>query len=159
MTNRDEAGRGSVEPDQPAVRPSVARLLVVSAVLVLALLTGQSLFAPLVLGWQRAEELLALEDHLATLRQEERHLREDIAYRKTEAGRKLAALETVRVTDPGARLIELVPAEPETDGEAEPTVQARMKAWREEGRTFVYSKWRVLALYALGRRLPPPEPD
>ena len=158
MTNRDHAGWGSLEPDQPAVRPSVRRLLVVSAVLVLALLTGQSLVAPLILGWQRAEELLALEDHLGALRQEERRLREDVAYRKTEAGRKLAALEAVKVTDPGARLIELVPADPETDAEAEPTVQARMKAWREEGRTFVYSKWRVLALYLLDRRLPPPEP-
>ncbi len=141
--------------------PSTRRLLIIGVILVLALLTGQSLLAPLVLGWERANELVALEDRVEALNQEKRDLAEDIDYRKTEGGQRLAALETMGATDPGAHEVELEPAETAaTDPAAQPLAD-RMKAWREPSRTSLYQRWRVMSLYLFDQRHPatPPSQD
>jgi len=119
---------------------------------------GQSLLAPLAVGWYRAEEALAHQDELAQLRRQHVALREEIAYRKTRAGQALTAAEVLVMTYPHGRVVELVPRTQAEPAAEPPTLGERVKGWREKGRTCLYCKWRVLNLFLLNRRLPPERP-
>lgn len=159
MTHRRRRSESPPEPntDSPATRPVILRRLLLYAGLVLALLTGQSAIAPLLIGWSRAEDLIALDDRMAALCKEQERLERDIEYRKTEAGKKLAALETVKATDAGGRLIELTPKAPDIDADPKPSLGRHIEGLRKKGHAAFYRKWRVLSLYLLDRRLPPLE--
>ncbi len=141
------------------MHPSTRRALVLSVVLVLTVLTAQSLISPLVLGWHRADELIELEDHRVSLAEEAQALVADIEYRKTDGGKKLAALETMGATDPGGHELEVTPAEAPKIALEDQAFAERMKAWRGKSRISLYQDWRVMSLYLFDQRHPAELPD
>ncbi|MBM3472997.1 MAG: hypothetical protein FJX75_07020 [Armatimonadetes bacterium] len=131
------------------------RLLFLCTLAVLSLLMGQSLLAPLAVGWRRAEKTLALQDELADLQRQHVVVREEIEYRKTPAGQALTAAEVLAMTYPHGRVVDLVPRSDDAKPVAPSSLGERVKGWREKGRTCLRCKWRVLNLLLLDRRLPP----
>jgi len=136
-------------------RPPLRRLLFLCTIAVLSLLMGQSLLAPLAVGWRRAEKALALEDELADLQRQHVVVREEIEYRKTPAGQALTAAEVLAMTYPHGRIVDLAPKSENAKPAPPPSLGERVKGWREKGRICLSCKWRVLNRLLLGRRLPP----
>jgi hypothetical protein len=131
------------------------RLLLLCTIGVLSLLMGQSLLAPLAVGWRRAEKTLALQDELADLQRQHVIVREEIEYRKTPAGQALTAAEVLAMTYPHGRVVDHAPRGEIAKPAAPPSLGERVKGWREKGRICLRCKWRVLNLLLLDRRLPP----
>ena len=136
-------------------RPPMRRLLFVCTIAVLTLLMGQSLMAPLAVGWRRAEKALELQDELADLKRQHAIVREEIEYRKTPAGQALTSAEVLAMTYPHGHIVELTPRSEDAKPAPPPSLGERVKGWREKGRTCLRCKWRVLNLLLLDRRLPP----
>lgn len=117
----------------------------------------QRMLSPLVVGWHRAEALLDAEDRLLALDERARWLQDEIAYKRTDGGRRLEAFEQKGVVRPGGRVARTVPQSFSSTAVPSRTLGQQVQAWREQGRVYLYSKWRVVALCLLDKRLPPPD--
>jgi hypothetical protein len=138
----------------PLNDPRVQGRLVVGVLGIASLLLLPRLLAPVAFGWQRAERMLEIEEELDYLRDRHEVLQEEIQYRKTPAGQALTATEVLMLTYPRARVVHLVPRTTAPQSVTSPTLGARVKGWREKGRTTLHHKWRVFNLLFLDRRLP-----
>ncbi len=116
----------------------------------------QRMLSPLVVGWHRAEALLNAEDRLLALDERAKWLQDEIAYKRTDGGRTLEAFEQRGVVKLGGHVVKAVPKSLSNTAVPPRTVGQRVQGWREEGRIYLYSKWRVVALCVLDKRLPPP---
>ncbi len=161
MTDRDAPRPGPVSrpaPDPSALpRLSLKRLLLIGGIVLLAAGTGGSLLCPFRIGWQRAAEVIAIEDHMASLSHEKDDLRQDLRYRQTSGGKALGASEEFELAQPGGRVVQLVPTAPEKQASPRPTLSDRAAALRKRAGLAFYVRWRIFARYLLDRRLPPPK--
>jgi hypothetical protein len=152
---RAKAAGGGPRRD-PLGRLSITRLLLTFGVLALTAVMTQRMLSPLVVGWRRAEALLAAEDQLLVLGKQARRLREEIAYKKTEGGRRLEAFEQKGVVRPGGRVVKTAPKRLAQPSAQPQTLGQQAQALREASRLHLYRKWRVLILCLFDKRLPPP---
>jgi len=153
---RRTAGSGG-EPAERLPRISLKRLLTIGGVVLLAAGTGGSMLCPFRVGWQRAAELVALEDRRAALEQEKARLSEELAYRQSAGGKALEASKQFEMGQPGGRVVELLPKAARAQPKPRPTLSERAEVLGQRASASLYCKWRVLVRYLLDRRLPPPK--
>jgi hypothetical protein len=162
MTGRDgryDAAHGKAEsggrPADRLPRLSLKRLLTIGGVVLLAAGTGGSMLCPFRVGWQRAAQLVALEDRCAALAQEKARLTKELAYRQTAGGKALEASRQFEMGRPGGRVVELLPKPAPARPKPRPTLSERAEALGERASGCAYGKWRVLVRYLFDKRLPP----
>jgi hypothetical protein len=135
----------------------VKRLLTIGGIVLLAAGTSGSLLCPFRIGWQRAAELIATEDHMGSLSREKEDLRQDLRYRQTSGGKALGASEEFELAERGGRVVQLVPTAPEKPAPSRPTLSDRAAALRQSAGLAFYVRWRIFTRYLFDRRLPPPK--
>lgn len=151
---RTRAASGGSRRD-PLGRLSITRLLLTCGALALAAVMTQRMLSPLVVGWRRAEALLEAEDRLLALDERAKWLQDEIAYKRTDNGRMLEAFEQQGVVRRGGHTVRTVPKSVSSTAGSPQTLAQQAQALREQGWAYLYSRWRVVALCVLDKRLPP----
>ncbi len=150
------AGSGGGPTDR-LPRISLKRLLTIGGVVLLAAGTGGSILCPFRVGWQRAAELVALEDRSTALKQEKAQLTEELDYRGSPGGKALEASRQFEMGEPGGRVVTLLPKPTPARPRPRPTLSDRAESLGQRASVCLYGKWRVLVRYLFDKRLPPPE--
>jgi len=153
---RRTVGWGGESPDR-LPRISLKRLLTIGGVVLVAAGTGGSMLCPFRVAWQRAAELVGLEDRCAALEQEKARLADELTYRQSPGGKALEASRQFEMGQPGGRVVELLPKPVPAQPKPRATLSERAEALGQRASGCLYSKWRVLVRYLFDKRLPPSE--
>ena len=143
-----------------SVNTRTAVAWVVLGVIALALSLGTNSFMPVVRGLEVSSQIVARSPEYRQQIRENDSLESELAYLKTDAGKRQAVRKYLGLVEPGQQVGRAVVDEPRPPLPA--TRQERLRQWlgesRDQGAGALHRAWEVLACYTSRRPLDqPPE--